>query len=188
MPSSPLVVPATLLAMRARTLGAAHGDHQATAFIRAPRVDGGQAIHERDDTFQLRVGHLGFVLHLDGIDEATPRCDQQHAWIMPLAPISFSYATYPSVWRMPPYSLKNSLATCLPRVISKSKDTPMPGALTIEWHAVRIFPNDSAPIDLALNWFHGYPALGAKTKTRQNGASGRVLIYPGSPKARMSWY
>ncbi len=35
-------------------------------------VDGKQAIHERDDAFQLRVGRLGFGLHLDGIDESAP--------------------------------------------------------------------------------------------------------------------
>ena len=35
-------------------------------------VDGKQAIHERDGAFQLRVGCLGFALHLDGIDESAP--------------------------------------------------------------------------------------------------------------------
>jgi len=35
-------------------------------------IDGKQVIQERDDAFQLRVGCMGFGLHLDGIDKSAP--------------------------------------------------------------------------------------------------------------------
>ena len=54
-------------------------------------VDGKQAIHERDDAFQLRVGGTGpCVCTLMASMNPRLACARQQAWIMSLAPMSFS--------------------------------------------------------------------------------------------------